>query len=201
MARKERGKGRGRKGAAGARRPLPKTLVLCQGTETEPKYFRLFTQAYRCPHVKIATEALDPEGLVETAGTRVRHDKAVTRVFVVVDVDDFTSENLRQAVKACGGVATRTCTVDLVVSNESFDCWLAAHVVEQNLPAHGRAHFQKKLVVGGHLRGRNGKVLSDNFPVEDWEKAEQRIASLELNEVGDNPGSAMPTLLRALLPE
>lgn len=190
---------RGRKGAAGRKPVRPKVLVLCQGTETEPKYLQLLKQKYRIPNVVIDKEALDPKKLVERAGARIGRDGSLARVFVVVDVDNFTPGNFQQAVKACRKVGTPDCSVDLVVSNESFDFWLYAHVAGQKLPNLGRGHYQKRLVREGHLTGRNGKTLSSDFPVGNWGQAETYISPLRLNEVGENLCSAMPAMIRELI--
>lgn len=101
-------------------------------------------------------------------------------------------------MKACVQAGNRNCSVNLVISNESFDCWLYAHVTEHKLPDLDRSYFQKLLVKAGYLTGRNGKTLSDTFPVMNWERAEKAVTPIDLNKVGKNLHTSVPALLRAL---
>lgn len=172
--------------------------MVCQGEVTEPEYFQAFARIHHRSDPCARAEPLDPVKLVEHAA-KVAQERAATQVYVVVDVDDTPDAQIYQAIALCKAKSNRNCSFSLVVSNESVDCWLFAHVAEGRVPEQPRAYFQKNLAARDHLTGRTAKHLSKDFPVEAWEQAEKSIAVVELNELGPNPSTAIPTLIRALL--
>ncbi|MPV52933.1 hypothetical protein GCO27_07615 [Corynebacterium sp. zg331] len=88
--------------------------------------------------------------------------------------------------------------MNLVVSHESFDCWLYAHVSEGKIPVQGREWFQQKLKGEGYMEGPTGKALCTGFPVQRWKQAAENITELAFEEVGTNPASAVGLFIRHL---
>ncbi|WP_297004954.1 RloB family protein [uncultured Corynebacterium sp.] len=172
---------------------------MCQGVVTEPEYIGRLAQAVRKRNPCFGSKPEDPVKLVEHAAA-VAEDRDATRVYVVIDVDDSPREQIEQAISRCRRKSSKKRTLVLVVSNESFDSWLYAHVIDGRVPSgQPRSYFQKKLAGGGYLHGSPAKHLCVDFPVGNWEKAEQRIPTVGLNESGTNPSTAMPALIRDLL--
>lgn len=172
--------------------------MVCQGVVTEPEYIKRLVQTVRMKDPCHRSEALDPVKLVERAAA-VADDRNASRVYVVIDVDDSTQQQVEQAVSRCRRKSSGKRTFKLVVSNESIDCWLYAHVCDGPVPAgQSRSFFQDRLAAGGYLRGKPAKHLDSSFPVDRWQDAERRITVVGLNESGQNPSTGMPALIREL---
>ncbi|WPF66202.1 MULTISPECIES: RloB family protein [unclassified Corynebacterium] len=174
-----------------------KTLIFCQGTRTEPDYLNALKRLERWPHMRVSAEALDPVKAVETAVVKARRED-FREIYVLVDVDDTSRSELDRAAALCRKCTNKKLTFNLVVSHESFDCWLYAHVSKGRVPDQSREWFQRKLREGGHLVGPTGKALSGGFPVQRWQQATDNIIELAFGEVGINPASAMGLMLRHL---
>ena len=198
-ARRRGDRQRGRKGARGTRPLKEVPLVVCQGVVTEPEYIGRLAQAVRKRNPCFGSKPEDPVKLVEHAA-EVAKRRESAQVCIVIDVDDSPREQIEQAISRCRRKSSKKRTLVLVVSNESFDSWLYAHVIDGRVPSgQPRSYFQKKLAGGGYLHGSPAKHLGEGFPVDRWEDAEQRITTAGLNEMGANPSTAMPVLTRELL--
>lgn len=196
----KRGRGTGRRKPRGHRPQREKILVLCQGTKTEPEYFNRFKRLYGLSHIAVQKEHLDPVNLVNKAITLQNHGDNFAHIYVVVDVDDTSATDLQRAAAHCQRQSTSGKPLDLVVSNESFDCWLYAHVIDGRVPGITRKQIQKKLRDECHLTGPNGKSLSPDFPVKSWTEAARRVPQHRLGDSGANPSTAVPEMLRQLAP-
>ena len=101
----------------------PRFLIVCEGEQTEPNYFRSFRVS---ADVKVVGTGRSPTGLVEYAqklkDKAKRNKQGYTAVWVVFDRDDFSSESfngaITQAERAGFGVA---------YSNEAFELWYVLH--------------------------------------------------------------------------
>ncbi|MGJ0183459.1 RloB family protein [Corynebacterium glyciniphilum] len=195
-----RGRGKGRRKTRGHRPQREKILVLCQGTKTEPEYFNRFKQLYGLPHIKVQKEHLDPANLVDKAITLQKRGGNFAHIYVVVDVDDTSPTDLQRAAAQCRRQTASGPPLDLVVSNENFDYWLYAHVIDGRVPAITRKQIQKKLSDDCHLTGPNGKSLSPDFPVKSWTEAAGRVPQHGFGENGANPSTAVPEMLKRLAP-
>lgn len=198
-ARRRDDRQRGRKGARGTRPLKEVPLVVCQGEVTEPEYIGRLAQTVRKRNPCFGSKPEDPVKLVEHAA-EVAKRRESAQVYIVIDVDDSPPSQIEQAISSCRRKSSKNRRFVLVVSNESFDSWLYAHVAAGPVPiGQKRDFFQKKLTDAGHLYGSPAKHLIEGFPVENWEDAEQRIATAGLNDLGPNPSTAMPALIRELL--
>ena len=118
----DKGKRLGRKPNR-ARELRPRFLILCEGEQTEPNYFKSFRVN---ADVKVIGTGRSTTGLVEYAkkihNKAKRNKQAYTAVWVVFDRDDFSPESfngaIEQAEHAGFGVA---------YSNEAFELWYVLH--------------------------------------------------------------------------
>lgn len=201
MAKRSKGKnikshGRGRPGTRSTSKPI---LLFVQGECTEKDYFKLLRSRLRLPSLTIITESQSPERLIEQTQTTIsrENDAPFSAIYYVVDVDETSDEQFRQAFKAAKNATDRKTEYHFVVSHESFETWLLAHfkdIRNKNIP---------RKTMGGTLSELgmlNGKNVSDNFPVEDYEQAVKQVTHCAFDEVNrETTSTAMPHLITELI--
>ena len=142
------------------RKVLPRILIVCEGTKTEPGYFEDFRQRYR----RVVELELSPGGvpktLVERAVEKKRdadakagkdENESYDEGWCVFDIDDHPKiDDAKQQAKDNG--------IELAISNPCFELWVLLHFQDQ------RAHIsrtQLRIVCRKHLPG-----YEKNLPVE-----------------------------------
>ena len=181
-------------------RPISEPILLfVQGECTEKDYFKLLKRCLRLQSLTIITESQSPENLIKQTKTTIsrENDAPFPAIYYVVDVDDTSDEQFRQAFKAAKDATNRKTEYHFVVSHESFEAWLLAHfedIRNKNIP---------RKTMGEKLQGRerlNGKRVSDKFPVEDYEQAVERVTHCAFDEVNrETTSTAMPHLITELI--
>lgn len=202
MAKKNRNKdtnSRRRKGP-GTRTTSEPILLFVQGECTEKDYFKLLKRRLRLQSLTIRTESQSPERLIEQTKTTIsrENDAPFSAIYYVVDVDNTSVGQFHQAFEAAKDATNRNKTeYHFVVSHESFEAWLLAHfedIRNKNIP---RKTMGEKLQGGERL---NGKRVSDNFPVEDYEQAVKQVTHCAFDEVNrETTSTAMPHLITELI--
>ena len=204
MAKRSKGKnikshGRGRPGMRSTSKPI---LLFVQGECTEKDYFKLLRSRLRLPSLTIITESQSPERLIEQTQTTIsrENDAPFSAIYYVVDVDETSDEQFRQAFKAAKNATDRKTEYHFVVSHESFEAWLLAHfedIRNKNIP---RTTMGKKLQGRKMLNGKSEKNVSDDFPVEDYKQAMGRVTHCAFDEVNrETTSTAMPHLITELI--
>ena len=118
--------GRGRPGTRSTSKPI---LLIVQGECTEKDYFNLLKRRLRLSSLTIKVESQSPENLIDRTKTTISRDKDApfSAIYYVVDVDETSDEQFRQAFKAAKNATDRKTEYHFVVSHESFEAWLLAH--------------------------------------------------------------------------
>ena len=120
-------------------------LIVCEGTKTEPSYFRSF----RVPRevIDIPREVIDieveglgenPTRLVERAITRAKEEQ-FDQVWCVFDRDSFPVSDITKAV-----ALAKKNKIQIAYSNEAFELWYILHFQFLNA-AIPRSDYSKKL--------------------------------------------------------
>lgn len=205
MAKKSKGKNiksRRRRGS-GTRTISEPILLFVQGKCTEKDYFTLLKDRLRLSSLTIRVESQSPENLIDRTKTTISRSKDAppSAIYYVVDVDNTSDEQFRQAFKAAKNATDRNKTeYHFVVSHESFEAWLLAHfedIRNKNIP---RTTMGKNLQGRKMLNGSNNKNVSDDFPVEDYEQAVGRVTHCAFDEVNrETTSTAMPHLITELI--
>ena len=104
MAKKNRDKetnSRRRRGP-GTRTISEPILLFVQGKCTEKDYFNLLKRRLRLSSLTIKVESQSPENLIDRTKTTISRDKDApfSAIYYVVDVDETSDEQFRQAFKA-----------------------------------------------------------------------------------------------------
>lgn len=204
MAKKSKGKNiksRRRRGS-GTRTISEPILLFVQGKCTEKDYFTLLKDRLRLSSLTIRVESQSPENLIDRTKTTISRSKDAppSAIYYVVDVDNTSDEQFRQAFKAAKKATNRKTEYHFVVSHESFEAWLLAHfedIRNKNIP---RTTMGKNLQGRKMLNGSNNKNVSDDFPVEDYEQAVGRVTHCAFDEVNrETTSTAMPHLITELI--
>ena len=204
MAKRSKGKnikshGRGRPGMRSTSKPI---LLFVQGECTEKGYFELLKDRLKLQSLTIKVESQSPENLIDRTKTTISRSKdaPLSAIYYVVDVDDTSDEQFRQAFKAAKKATDRKTEYHFVVSHESFEAWLLAHfedIRNKNIP---RTTMGKNLQGRKMLNGSNNKNVSDDFPVEDYEQAVERVTHCAFDEINrETTSTAMPHLITELI--
>lgn len=131
MAKRSKGKNiksRRRRGS-GTRSTSKPILLFVQGECTEKDYFELLKDRLKLSSLTIKVESQSPENLIDRTKTTISRSKDAppSAIYYVVDVDNTSDEQFRQAFKAAKKATNRKTEYHFVVSHESFEAWLLAH--------------------------------------------------------------------------
>lgn len=104
MAKRSKGKNiksRRRRGS-GTRSTSKPILLFVQGECTEKGYFELLKDRLKLQSLTIKVESQSPENLIDRTKTTISRDKdaPLSAIYYVVDVDETSDEQFRQAFKA-----------------------------------------------------------------------------------------------------
>jgi RloB-like protein len=169
-------------------------LIVCEGTKTEPNYFR----GFRVPTaiIKVQGVAEDPNRLVKSA-QRLAAEDEYDQVWCVFDRDSWPAENFNNALRNA-----QKLQFHIAYSNESFELWYILHFQYLNtgLP---RSDYEDKL----------GKLLGQEYKKNDptmyqqlqgnqalaIKHAQKLLASYDpCNPEKDNPSTTVHLLVQAL---
>jgi len=207
MARRPKPNGRKRlpdKGSSLARRrvdrrPLrPRFLIVCEGSKTEPEYFRCF-------RVNADVLKLEVEGLGDHTLSLVRQTCAwmqqddYTQAWCVFDRDSFPAERFNAALHLA-----RRSGIQVAYSNEAFELWYVLHFDYHDV-ATSRHDYEAMLTarLGLRYRKNNSRVMYARL--EDRQADAIRNAQRLLDSYGpehdperDNPCTTVHVLVQEL---
>jgi hypothetical protein len=101
-------------------------LIVCEGAQTEPNYFRGFHVAGLV--IKTAHSTARGRQLIEDA-ERLRADDDFDQVWCVFDRDELTFQQIDEAFQHA-----RRMRIGVAFSNQSFELWLLLHFDHHNTP-------------------------------------------------------------------
>jgi hypothetical protein len=115
----------------------PSILIVCEGENTEPSYFRQF---------KLSSATIKPIGtgfntvsLVEKA-IELSNEKTYDQVWCVFDRDDFNESDFNTAIQ----LAEKK-NIKVAYSNKAFEYWLILHLDDHQGGAMDRENYNKKI--------------------------------------------------------
>jgi hypothetical protein len=172
---------------APSRKPLPRILIVCEGTKTEPGYFDDLRRVYR----RVVELELSPGGVPKTLVERAVEMKSEAEhmakaakdenlsydeVWCVFDVDDHPKvDDAKQQARGNG--------IKLAVSNPCFELWVLLHFQEQTahisrakLRAVCRKHlpdYEKDLPIA-RLTPQYEYAASRARKLDDWQQQQGR---------------------------
>jgi hypothetical protein len=135
------------------REPVQRFLIVCEGEQTEPNYFRSFRVPKNIVAVKVQGLGCNTRSLVERTIELMEED-GYDQVWCVFDRDSFSAEDFNAAI-----LLAEQHDIGVAYSNEAFELWYLLHF---NFYDTGmtRAEYIVKL---SDLLGRGYKKKSRNM--------------------------------------
>ncbi len=143
------------------REERPTILIVCEGENTEPSYFKQF----RLTSAKIIAigEGYNTLSLIEQAA-KIQEKGKYDQVWCVFDKDSFTLNNFNSAIKMAEAMG-----FGIAYSNQAFEYWLILHFEDHQGGPMPRTDYNQKLnhyinPLGAEFDGEtNKKVTSKLF--------------------------------------
>ncbi len=138
----------------------PVILIVCEGRNTEPSYFRQFKLA--SAHIKAVGDGNNTVSLVNQA-IQLNTAGKYEQVWCVFDKDDFSANDFNNAI------AMATAQGFLVAySNQSFEYWLILHFEDHQGGAMNRSDYEGKInryinPLDANYDGTDSKIITDDF--------------------------------------
>lgn len=159
-------------------------LIVCEGTKTEPNYFKAF--CITSAEVKIVGDGFNTKSLVKYAKTEkdkaVREKLPYDQVWCVFDRDSFSKEQFNEAVRMAEQHGFRT-----AFSNEAFELWYVLHF-EYLTAGIGRVQYNKKLTK--YLKKNYKKNAADMYESLLSRQKEAVLNAKKLLKTYDNANPA-----------
>jgi hypothetical protein len=140
-------------------------LIVCQGEQTEPNYFRSFKVA--TAHIDIEFKHKDPKKLVDAAlDLKKKNEKnkiiKYDQVWIVFDKDDFSDENFNEAINYA-----KINGINTAYSNQAFEIWYLLHFnfVESSISR--KDYIIKLSEYLGFPYEKNGKMYKRLLDMQD----------------------------------
>lgn len=138
----------------------PTILIVCEGENTEPSYFRQF---------KLSSATIKPVGagcntisLVESA-IQLSNANKYDQVWCVFDKDDFEPDNFNNAINKA-----EANEFIVAYSNQAFEYWIILHFEDHQGAGMHRNDYNDK--INGHLKpfgvkyeGKTNKTISEDI--------------------------------------
>ena len=149
----------GRRGRSGPQRELRRRLlIVCEGVETEPNYFRAFPVPAQV-EVRVKGEGRSTTSLVKAAEAHAEYARRsgdpFDEVWVVFDKDDFTDAQFNQAEAMVSG--KRGQNWNAAWSNPCFELWFLLHFQDVEACLHQSVIVEKlERWLTGYHKGDRG---------------------------------------------
>lgn len=137
----------------------PSILIVCEGKNTEPSYFRQFRLSSAT--IKVVGEGCNTISLVNRAAEIIQQDD-YDQVWCVFDKDDFPEEDFNNAIAIAEAQG-----MSVAYSNQAFEYWIILHFEDhQGGPMH-RSDYADKLnsylSQWGEHYDKDSKVISEGI--------------------------------------
>ncbi|NEQ77585.1 MAG: RloB domain-containing protein [Okeania sp. SIO2C9] len=177
------------------REVIERFLIVCEGEETEPNYFRSF----RVPKDVIDVRGLGQNtiSLVKEALKIMKEDGDYNQVWCVFDRDSFPVKNFNQAIKDA-----ENNNIKVAYSNEAFEIWYLLHFEYRDTDM-SRKDYKKALTK--KLNKKYEKNSNKMYEILE-SKQPQAIKNAEKlfkqynpnNPANDNPSTTVHLLVKQL---
>jgi RloB-like protein len=169
-------------------------LIVCEGTKTEPNYFRSF----RVPKDVVDIRGLgkNPSKLVEAAKNLSQKD-SYDQVWCVFDHDSWTPEDFNNAIKQARDNGFR-----IAYSNEAFELWYILHFEFLNTAVSRKNYEGKLTALLKRSYEKNSEDIYDLLLARQdnaIKHAEKLLASYDpVIPAHDNPSTTVHLLVKEL---
>ncbi len=138
----------------------PTILIVCEGENTEPSYFRQFKLSTAT--VKAIGEGYNTVSLVYRA-TRIAREKHYDQVWCVFDKDDFHANDFNKAIQLA-----KAKNYGVAYSNQAFEYWIILHFEDHQGGGMHRDDYDKKInfllkPFGISYDGKGAKLITEEI--------------------------------------
>ncbi len=138
----------------------PTILIVCEGKNTEPSYFRQFRLSSAT--IKTIGEGYNTTSLVNRT-MQIAHSENYDQVWCVFDKDDFNDNDFNNAIEIA-----KANNYGVAYSNQAFEYWLILHFDDHQGGGMHRNDYNEKinaLLKPYNLSydGKNSKIISEDF--------------------------------------
>jgi hypothetical protein len=115
----------------------PTILIVCEGENTEPSYFKQF---------RLSSATIKPIGLgyntvsLVNRAIQLSQEKSYNQVWCVFDKDDFSAVDFNNAI-----AIAQTNNFGVAYSNQAFEYWILLHFDDHQGAAMNRSNYNDKL--------------------------------------------------------
>lgn len=159
----------------------PTILIVCEGENTEPSYFRQFRLSSAT--VKPVGEGYNTVSLVNRA-TQLSQEKEYDQVWCVFDKDDFDANDFNNAI-----AMAHAQHFGVAYSNQAFEYWFILHFEDHQGAGMHRSGYDKKInsylnPFGVNYSGKEDKMVSPEMfelldGMDDHTQKERRLLAIE----------------------
>ncbi len=176
--------------------PKERFLIVCEGSKTEPNYFRSF----RVPRDVVEVHGLgeDPSTLVRSATDLKNKDgDDYDQIWCVFDRDSWTLENFSNAISSATSQGYR-----VAYSNEAFELWYILHFEYLNTGIPRKDYIHKLSLLLGKKYQKNSETIYDELldkqptAIRNAEKLLTQYAPPD--PANDNPSTTVHLLVQEL---
>lgn len=194
--------------------PYPRILIVCEGTKTEPQYFKEIQQFHKLQSANIqimpSEYGTSPHQIVQYAydifmkgsSHKKIEKKSFEKVFAIFDRDDHEKYHEALAMaQAFNKKMGKQVEFRAIASVPCFELWLLLHFPNENIqsPLH-RNEVEKRLKrhLPDYTKGKQGlfEITKENLPLAT-QRARQ-LASLYTEHDGKNPFTSVSELVELL---
>lgn len=138
----------------------PTILIVCEGENTEPSYFRKFKLSTAT--IKAIGEGYNTVSLVNRA-IQLANEKDYDQVWCVFDKDDFSVEDFNNAI-----FIAESHNFGVAYSNQAFEYWIILHLDDHQGGGMHRDDYNKKINMllkpyGASYDGKRSKIITEKI--------------------------------------
>lgn len=179
--------------------PRPRFLIICEGEQTEPNYFRSFPTRPRAI-VTVNGFGKSPQKLVEIANQKkeeLEFEDEKDQVWCVFDRDEWEIDEFNGAIKKA-----KDNGILVAFSNEAFELWFILHF-ELHTTGSSRGDYQRKLTkfLGSQYKknSQNMYTLLFSKQLDALNNANKLYSRYKPNNpASDNPSTSVHFLVEEL---
>jgi RloB-like protein len=195
----------------GKKAPYPRILIVCEGTKTEPQYFREIRQFHKLQNANVqvmpSKYGTSPAQVVEYAydifmkgDSHKIHKKSFEKVYAVFDRDDHsTYHEALEAAQTINQKLGKAFEFRAIPSVPCFELWLLLHFEDIKNSLHRDAVARRlKTHVPDYTKGKTGLFELTKSNLDEATKRAERLAKLYTEHDGVDPFTAVYELVGLL---
>jgi hypothetical protein len=172
-------------------------LIVCEGTKTEPNYFKSFRVPKNIVEVDVYGLGGNPSKLVKSAKELKDQDGDYDQIWLVFDRDSWSPQDFNSAISSA-----KSAGFEVAYSNEAFELWYILHFEYLNTPTSRQDYGDKLTKLLGRKYEKNSENMYDQLLSRQESAIENATRLLKQygrpNPTKDNPATTVHLLVQKL---